>query len=237
MQQATIRRRAHRWQRASGLRRPARSATNYLGLAGIVGPPMFVLVFTLAGLQRDGYSAIRDAVSDLGVGQDSWIQNANFFVSGTFLVLFGIAFLRAAEDLVGRRRASVGAVLITLSGLGILGSGVFTAAPETEILHFILGFQLAFGSAIASITFVGWQLRRVVGWEGLARYSLLTAGGAVLLIGLSFAALNPESPLEEIGVGGLLERALAVEVFAWHVVFGWRLFRERGADRVPAALS
>lgn len=152
-------------------------AGRYLALAGVVGPPLFVLVFTLAGFLRQDYSALRDAISDLGVGQNSWIQNANFFAFGVLLVLFALAFFGALRDIIGPRAATIGALLITLTGIGVFSSGIFTAAPETEALHFLLGFLLAFGSAIASITFIGWRLRRIGGWQKLARYSLLTAAG------------------------------------------------------------
>lgn len=50
---------------------PPRSRTHglhHLALAGVVGPPLFILVFTLAGWLRPGYSALRQEVSALGVG-------------------------------------------------------------------------------------------------------------------------------------------------------------------------
>ncbi len=40
----------------------------WLALARVVGPILFVGVFTLAGFLRPGYSPIHQAISDLGVG-------------------------------------------------------------------------------------------------------------------------------------------------------------------------
>jgi hypothetical membrane protein len=205
----------------------------YLPLTGVVGPPLFVLVFSVAGILRAGYSPARQAVSDLGVGADAWIQNANFLVFGTLVLAFAVAFYRAMRQVMGPAPARVSAILIGLTGVGILASGIFTAAPATEGLHFLAGFLLAFGSAIASIAVAGRRLRHLAGWEGLGSYSRWTAAGALALIALSFAALNPASPLEDAGVGGLVERALAVEVFAWHAVLGWRLYRTAAVGTPP----
>jgi len=127
------------------------------------------------------------------------------------------------RNLIGRRPAVIGAVLIASTGTGIVAAGIFPAEPPTEWLHFLLGFFFASGSAIATSFYVGRKLRKVRGWESLARYSSWTGIGAVGLVVLSFVALNPASPLAEAGIGGLIERALVIDIFAWHAVTGWKL--------------
>ncbi|MGH3442364.1 MAG: DUF998 domain-containing protein [Nitriliruptorales bacterium] len=164
----------------------------------------------------------------MGVGEAAWTQNADFLVFGILLLLFAIGFRRVMRDAVGQRPATVGGLLIAATGLGVVGSGVFPAAPATEALHFLAGFLLAFASAIATTFYIGRKLRGVRGWERSARYSQLTGAGAVALVAFSFVALNPASPLEEAGLGGLIERLLVIEVFAWHVVMARRLMRESG---------
>lgn len=187
------------------------------------------------GWLRPGYSAKADAVSDLGVGEGAWLQTANFLLFGLLLLAFAAGFRRAMSSLIGPREATVAASLIAATGLGVAASGVFPAAPPTEGLHLLLGFLLAFASAIGVVFYVGRRLRGVVGWEGPRRYSTWTGVGALLLIAFSFVALNPASPLEEMGIGGLIERLLAVEVFAWHAVMGWRLLHDGGGRRLTAA--
>lgn len=194
-----------------------------LAWAGVLGPIIFVMVFTIAGWLRPGYSAGEEAVSDLGVGPQAWIQNANFVLFGLLLLAYAVGFARIMDDVLGRRRSRIGALLIALTGIGITASAVFPAAPPTEGLHFLLGFLLAFGSATVTAFYVGRKLRGVAGWDKLGRYSFWTGIGAIGLVVLSFVALNPASPLEEAGMGGVIERALAIEVFAWHLVTGWRL--------------
>ena len=202
-----------------------------LAWAGILGPIVFVTIFTVAGWLRPGYSAMEEAVSDLGVGPQAWIQNTNFFLFGALLLLFAIGFARIMQNLIGSRPAVIGAVLIAATGTGIVAAGIFPAEPPTEWLHFLLGFFFSSGSAIATSFYVGRKLRDVPGWESLARYSLWTGIGAVGLVVLSFVALNPASPLAEAGIGGLIERALVIEIFAWHTVTGLKLVKSSTATQ------
>jgi hypothetical protein len=58
-----------------------------------------------------------------------------------------------------------------------------------------------------------------------------TGIGAVGLVVLSFVALNPASPLAEAGIGGLIERALVIEIFAWHTVTGLKLVKSSTATQ------
>lgn len=202
-----------------------RPSHHALALAGVVGPPLFVTVFTIAGELRTGYSATAAAISDLGVGPQAWIQNTNFVVFGALLLLFAIGFRQRMATVIDPGGATASGLLIATTGTGLIGSAIFTAAPATEGLHLLLGFLLTFGSAITATVYVGRRLRDVPGWRRFARYSRLTALGAVLLVALSFVALNPSSPLEPLQLGGVIERALVVEVFVWHTAAGSQLLR------------
>jgi hypothetical protein len=62
----------------------------------------------------------------------------------------------------------------------------------------------------------------VAGWLR-PRYLATAEVGAVALVAFSFVALNPASPLEDMGIGGLVERLLVIKVFAWHAEMGRRL--------------
>jgi hypothetical protein len=66
--------------------------------------------------------------------------------------------------------------------------------------------------------------RRVSGWHGYGWYSLIAALVKLVLVAVEFWAFTPGTPLAPARVGGLLERVLSVEMLAWYVVFGWRLF-------------
>jgi len=59
---------------------------------GFVGPVLFVLTFTVAGLLRASYSPVDQAVSDLGVGDHGWMLNRCLVILGLSLVGFAIGF-------------------------------------------------------------------------------------------------------------------------------------------------
>ncbi|MFG1685810.1 DUF998 domain-containing protein [Nonomuraea sp. NPDC049269] len=205
--------------------------TRILLAAGVVGPVLFVVTFTVAGWLRPGYSAMASAVSDLGVGDNASIQNANFLLFGILLIAFATGFRRATTKIIGRR-ATWGAILIATTGIGMLGAVLFPAAPPTEILHFLFGFLVVIVSAIAVVFYLGRQFRRLPGWRNLSRYSTWTGLAAVALVLLTFVALNPASPWEKAGIGGLINRLLAVEIFAWYTVTGWWLSQYASRGRV-----
>ena len=51
-------------------------------------PILFTLLVVFESLLRPGYSQISDEISYLGVGPYSYIQNANFIISGFLAVVF-----------------------------------------------------------------------------------------------------------------------------------------------------
>ena len=61
-------------------------------------------------------------------------------------------------------------------------------------------------------------------WRGWGTYSLVAALVTLVLVAIEFWVFTPGTPLASAQVGGLLERVLSVEMLAWYVVFGWRLF-------------
>ena len=60
--------------------------TRLLALGGVLGPLIFVVAFSVAGSLRPGYSAIHQAVSDLGVGPRAWLLNISLVVMGVLLI-------------------------------------------------------------------------------------------------------------------------------------------------------
>ena len=76
------------------------------------------------------------------------------------------------------------------------------------------------------------QFRRVPGWGALARYSGWTGVIGATVWVLTFIALNPASPIADAGIGGLLNRVLAVVAFGWYTVTGWWLLRRPRVSNV-----
>ena len=73
-------------------------------VAGVIGSILSMLVITLDGLLRPGYSPLYQMISDLGVGKNAWLLNSNLVVSGFLIMLFAIGFSQAMRNLISGRR-------------------------------------------------------------------------------------------------------------------------------------
>src|SRR5260370_9078034 len=116
------------------------NAARWFAFAGVGGPILFVLVFTLAGFLRPGYSPLSQAVSVLGVGPNAWLQNANFVVFGLLLLTFSIGFYQGVPSGIPRGRLVARLALPRLSGARILKRRMFSPIPTTLILHSVAAF-------------------------------------------------------------------------------------------------
>ena len=196
-------------------------AAPFLVLAGVVGPLLFVLVFTLDGWWSPGYSPLSQSVSSLGTTETSaWIQNANFVVFGLLLITFAVGFSQLMREVVGKERVWMSTLLFILSGAGLVNDGFFTQDAVTTLhglLH-ALGFLVIFASLIVALLLIGRQLRTITAWRGFGWYSTIT--GLLTLVVLVLSAVLAD-PLQ---MTGLFQRILVVVAFGWFVVMGCRLF-------------
>lgn len=98
--------------------------------AGALGCPLFIIVFLIAGAIRPDYSALRYPVSSLSIGPQGWLQVANFLITGILIIAFAVGI---RHTLSRRRDQGAGAVwgplLIGLTGVGLVGAGIFTTDP------------------------------------------------------------------------------------------------------------
>jgi hypothetical membrane protein len=131
----------------SGTRSPALRLCLW---AGIVGPVLFVLVFTVDGALTPGYSAMRDVISFLELGPAGWIQRLNFILTGLLIILFALGFFQWMRPRSVPGWLSVTTILIALSGVGLIMAGPFLPdAPGTAqtsvhgVLH-TLAFTVVF---------------------------------------------------------------------------------------------
>jgi hypothetical membrane protein len=206
--------------------RPA-SFDRWLALGGLVGPVLFVLTFTVAGLVRPGYTPVDQAVSDLGVGDNGWIVNGSLVILGLSLVGFAIAFFRTIRPPASTVLRFVTAALVASVGIGFAAAGIF---DETNPLHWQLGAPLAYGGAILGILSAGLLLRREPVWRGWGTASVLASLVTLVLVGLTFYTFSSYTfsagdPSPDGRLGGLMERVVFIEILAWYAALGWRLFR------------
>jgi hypothetical membrane protein len=218
--------------------------------AGIVGPILFVLVFTLDGALTPGYSAIRDAVSYLDLGAYGWIQVANFIVLALLLIPFAVGFFKGMRPVLTSVWRRVSTALLMLSGMGYIIAGLFvpdpSGAPQRSVhgvLHAI-SFEIVFFSLALACLLIGVRLIRTVGWRGFGWYSLLTGLLTIippignLIPFFSPAAQTPFSnPSQAVRFGGLFERILLVIAFAWYVILAIRMLTTQEKPANAQALT
>jgi hypothetical membrane protein len=192
----------------------------WLALGGVIGPVLFVLTFTIAGLLRPGYSPVTQAISDLGVGDNAWILNASLVILGLLMGGFAISFYRTVRPEASAAFRLVCALLIAIVGVGYAVAGIF---PETIPIHWLVGAPFVFLGAVLAFLLTGLLLRGDRAWRGWAVYSLIASLATAVLIAITFYTFSPSTP-PTMRLGGLMERVVFIEILAWYVAFGWRLF-------------
>jgi hypothetical membrane protein len=195
-----------------------------VALVGVAGPILCVLVFTLAGFLRPGYSPIHQAISDLGVGPNAWILNTDLVISGLLFITFAIGFYWRMRPLISGRWLLASTILLALSGAGVVNEGFFHEPPQGDPaarLHIVIhaiGLSVLFYSLIVALLITGWRLCKNPAWRRYGWYSLFTAlvTYGLLVVPGHFAGFGQ--------IAGLIERVQVVVAFAWSVVMGCRLF-------------
>ena len=169
------------------------------GILLFVGSVQFLFGLVIAESLYQSYSVSENYISDLGVGATALIFNSSVFLLGVLAVACACFIQRA----FGSRPLFI---LLTLTGVGAMGVGVF---PETAgAVH-----------AIASlITFLFGGLSAIVSYK-LQKPPLSYV--SVLLGALSLVALVLFGSGTYLGLGkGGMERMIAYPTLLWAVGFG-----------------
>ncbi|MFY1687385.1 DUF998 domain-containing protein [Plantactinospora sp. WMMB782] len=207
--------------------------TRVLLWCGVVGPPLFVLVFLVDGATRAGYDPTYHPVSALSLGPRGWIQITNFVLAGLLVLGFAVGLRRALRP----GRADLWAPLaVGVFGLGLLLSGVFVMDPAhgyppgapldgiatslPGVLHDNFGI-VVFGSLpVACFVLARRSAGRPTGraWVG---YDLLTGLAGLALFVIFGTAWETDHPS-----AGLIQRALIAVDWTWITVLALRLLAE-----------
>jgi hypothetical protein len=200
---------------------PQTTARNRLLYCGLLAGPLFVLTFLIAGATRgEGYDALRHPVSSLQLGQDGWIQTANFLVAGALTIAFATGLWRETRP---------DAVLVGVWGVGLVGAGAFTTDPvsgyplgtpaaidytTTGALHDAFSLPAFVALAVVQVVLARGQGR---GW---AVYSLLSAGVFLTAFVLASVGFSQTEPL--VDLAGLFQRIAVIVGFGWLTALAWR---------------
>ncbi len=204
-----------------------RIPSRIIALIGVVSPILCVLVFTLAGFLRPGYSPIHNAISALGVGQNSWILNTDLIISGLLFIVFAIGFYKWMRPIISRGWLLASTILLVLSAAGVVNEGIFHQPAYGEPaahLHIVLhgiGLAVLFYSLIIALLILGWHFRKIPDWRVYGWYLLLTAFATLGLL------ILPTQIAYSGHIWGFVERVQVIVGFSWSVIIGWRLFTFR----------
>ncbi|WP_433162135.1 DUF998 domain-containing protein [Kribbella sp. CA-247076] len=199
--------------------------TRRLLSCGLVAGPLFVVAFLIQGaVKGSGYDWMRHPVSSLALGDHGWVQTANFLLTGLLTLAFAVGLWRS-----GLR---VGAVLIGVWGVGLIGAGLFVTDP-------VSGFPVGTPDAIDYTTvgalhdafslpaFVALAAAQVVlsrgrGWKWLV-YSLLSATAFLVCDVLASSGFGQTAVL--VDVAGLFQRLAVIIGLTWTVLLALRVLR------------
>jgi hypothetical protein len=202
-----------------------RALTRGLLASGVIGPVLFVVMFLIEGAIRPDYDPIRVFVSQLSLGDQGWLQIANFVVSGLLIVAFAFGLRRVVSS---GRASRWGPIMVGLVGLGVIVSGVFVTDPALGYppgappgltqnpswhgaLH-LLGALVVFGG-LPVACFVFARRFRVQADRPWMIYSAASAVGLLLFYFGATASASSAGSLH--GVAGLLQRVSIGIGFAW----------------------
>jgi len=202
-----------------------KTLTTFLLAGGVVGGFGSLIVALGAGALRRDYSALRQPVSMLSLGDGGWVQIANFVITGLLMVACAVGLQRALRT---GRGATWGPLLIGVHGLGLVGSGVFSADPSYGyppgaglgpaaafsvhgILHEVAGFTV-FGPLTAACFVFARRFATQAGCRGWAVYSFLTGLAIPPFIALAF---NAWSSGNAANVGGVFQRMAIAAGWVW----------------------
>jgi hypothetical membrane protein len=205
--------------------------TRALLTCGAVAPPLFLAVVLVEGATRPGYSAWRNAVSQLALGDGGWVQTIDFFVLGALLLAFSVGLRRALPSGPGsawapRLAAGIGLCWLLLGVFPVnAGLGYPPGVPVTYGLagavHFLVA-TLLFG-LLSALCFV--MARRLP--AGAAAWSravgVVVAAFYVATIAVSTVDLAGSGPA---AWDGLLQRVAIFSGLIWLSLVAARLSTE-----------
>lgn len=210
--------------------------TRFLLICGPIACVAFISAVYIQGALRDDYSSLVFPLSSLALGQPGWIQTLNFMSAGVLIMLYAWGVYRALRHVPHSKLVSA---MIALSGLGLLGAGIFTTDPiygypPGEPMHlsqFTVTGRLH--DFVSLFVFIGlpigiFRLRKCCeqqGWNRMALYSLCSAIGMLVFFILCGAGFKQVGGL--VIIAGFLQRFTMIIGCTWFTVLAFFLLRRK----------
>lgn len=200
-------------------------------LAGMIGPVLFVGIFTIEGWLRSDYHSQEMYVSALSLGTRGWIQISNFIIFGILYLLFTRG---VAVEFKDGKASKAGPLLFTISAICFLLSGPFVMDPMDTIqsqmslhgmFHGIFGGIVFSLMPINSFVFLR-RFRNDPKWRSLQWWTF----GAGLVISLAVILLTIVTKLPEVRNSfknwlGIIQRAAIIPYMIWLFIFALGFYK------------
>ncbi|MBV9354980.1 MAG: DUF998 domain-containing protein [Chloroflexi bacterium] len=208
---------------------PGRTARS-LAFGAIGGPLLFTLAWIGFGLLRPPVQTpfgvvggltgtISNPISGLGVGPDATAFNTLFVVCGLWQLVGTVSAMRAIPSGGRAGLRTLSTALLAISPLCLALAGMFTLASALYV-HIVVG-MLLFVSPVVSFLVTGFFLRAAPGWQRFGTSLLLGSPLTLVLFLVYSASFDHATAAAGLGVAGLTERVLLLEIQLWYVLLGW----------------
>ena len=211
--------------------------TRMLLLGGALAGPLFTLAWFLEGLPRATYDPTRHPISSLSLGEFGWTQVANFIVTGILTLVLALGLQKALQS---QGRAAWVPTLITIVGIGFLGSGFFATDPLSgyppgtppmllppTLIGALHVFFAAFIFGLPLACFVMVQIFNDQRERNWALYSKLTAVAFIMVYLLAMAGFLQVPGL--VDYAGLLQRISIIIGLTWMTILPIYLLKHPSA--------
>jgi hypothetical protein len=200
---------------------------------GLIGPLLFIAVFTIEGLRRPGYNPVYHMVSSLSSGPNGWIQIANFIICGASILSIalglGVANITDHASIIGITMASILGTSLIAAGVFVTDSVLgYPKGAESKVsrrgqLHNLFSL-IVFGSVPFVILIMAFVFKDAFDWNGWFAYSITS----MILFTVTFLAFISASVLVEIkklktAPIGLLQRLTIIIGWTWISIFSYLL--------------
>lgn len=199
-----------------------------LAACGVIAPVLLTALWIVAGLIRPGYNHLTQYGSELGVGSNSILMNANFVLFGLLITPLALGLHKGINQGRGSR---IGPALIVVVGATFIGSGVFPASGGfSGAMHQAMG-AIGGSAIIVAILAIWRRLNQDDRWNRYRSYSLASSLLALVTFILAIIVVLTDflSPWD-----GAVQRIWGATWLLWIEITAIRLLRlSFGAPVVP----
>jgi hypothetical protein len=198
---------------------------SFLALCAVIGPLLFISIFTILGVINPLYSEIRQQISVLVIESYGILLNVGFIFGGLLTIVGVIIICQRLFMQTGSHKTTgiASMILLSIPPLGMVICGIFPFNSSLSFMHFIGANLACTFPAISFFTtgllLCGLSKNWILGIL-LIIASLLTAFCVYGYLYLSEITIEDIQTIEGGGTLGLWERILAIEILFWYMVLG-----------------